>query len=63
MLPIFQPSPEVMQLVHRFFALVDTNSEEVGQIIADEIFTQDGLMVTVNATFQGAAELPLNVVH
>lgn len=55
MWPIPQPSPEVKQLVHRFFALVDTKSEEVGKTIADEIFTQDGLMVTANAMFQGAA--------
>ncbi|KAJ5745091.1 hypothetical protein N7520_010273 [Penicillium odoratum] len=57
MWPISQPSPEVKQLVHRFFSLVDTNSEEVGQTIADEIFTQDGLMVTANAMFQGSAEI------
>ena len=69
MWPISQPSPEVKQLVHRFFALVDTNSEEVGQTIADEIFTQDDLMVTANAMFQGAAgkitfpELLLNLVY
>ncbi|KAJ5585681.1 hypothetical protein N7450_005468 [Penicillium hetheringtonii] len=56
MWPIPQPSPEVKQLVHRFFALVDTKSEEVGKTIADEIFTQDGLMVTANAMFQGAAD-------
>jgi hypothetical protein len=55
MWPIPRPSLEVKQLVHRFFALVDTKSKEVGQTIADEIFTQDGLMVTANAMFQGAA--------
>ncbi|KAJ5096629.1 hypothetical protein N7456_007350 [Penicillium angulare] len=69
MWPITQPSLEVKQLVHRFFTLVDTKSEEIGQIIADEIFTQDGLMVTANAMFQGAAgkvkfpDILLDVVH
>lgn len=72
MWPISQPVPEVKQLVSRFFALVDTNSQEVGQVLADEIFTQDGVFITTNAMFQGAAgKTPppglcpqiLNVVH
>lgn len=53
--PISQPSSEVKQLVDRFFSLVDTNSQEVGQTLADEIFNQDGVFITANATFQGAA--------
>lgn len=55
MWPISQPSTEVKQLVHRFFALADTNSQEVGQVLADEIFTQDGVFITANNKFQGAA--------
>ncbi|KAE8332945.1 hypothetical protein BDV39DRAFT_199949 [Aspergillus sergii] len=57
MWPISHPSPEVKQLVSRFFALVDTNSEEVGQALADEIFTPDGVLITANAMFQGSAEI------
>ncbi|KAE8141783.1 hypothetical protein BDV38DRAFT_278567 [Aspergillus pseudotamarii] len=57
MWPISQPLPEVKQLVYRFFALVDTNSQEIGQVLADEIFTQDGVLITANAMFQGAAEI------
>ncbi|KAJ5756892.1 uncharacterized protein N7511_007074 [Penicillium nucicola] len=55
--PSLQPSSGVKQLVSRFFALVDTNSEEVGQTLADDIFTQDGVFITANGTFQGAAEI------
>ncbi|KAE8359561.1 hypothetical protein BDV27DRAFT_149472 [Aspergillus caelatus] len=53
--PVSQPLPEVKQLIYRFFALVDTNSQEVGPVLADEIFTQDGVLITANAIFQGAA--------
>lgn len=55
MWPTSQPLPEVKQLVYRFFALVDTNSQEVGQILADKIFTQGGVFITANDVFQGAA--------
>lgn len=55
MSPISQPSSEIKQLVNHFFALVDTNAEDVGQRLADEVFTQDGTFIMANATFQGAA--------
>lgn len=55
MWPISQPSSEVKQLVNCFFTLVDTNSQEVGKTLADAIFTQDGVFITANGTFQGAA--------
>ncbi|OJJ67050.1 hypothetical protein ASPBRDRAFT_34364 [Aspergillus brasiliensis CBS 101740] len=53
--PISKPSPAVKQLISHFFALVDTNSQDVGQVLADEIFTQDGVFITANAMFQGVA--------
>lgn len=49
------PSSDVKQLVERFFTLVDTNSDDVGQTLADELFTNDGVFITANATFQGSA--------
>jgi len=51
----------VKQLVHRFFALVDSKSEQAGQTLANAIFTQDGLFITANATFQGATGKFINL--
>jgi hypothetical protein len=53
--PSTQPPPEIKHLVNRFFALVDTSSEETGQTLANTIFTQDALFTTANDVFQGAA--------
>ncbi|KAF3396249.1 hypothetical protein F1880_007174 [Penicillium rolfsii] len=55
--PISQPSPEVKQLIYRLFALVDRNSPDVGQVLADEIFAQDAVLKTSTATFKGASEI------
>jgi hypothetical protein len=39
--PTFTP-PAVLELVQRFFALVDDTSPRAGDILAEEIFTSDG---------------------
>lgn len=53
--PTSMPSSDVKTLVERFFTLVDTNSDDVGQKLAEEVFTPDAVFITANTTFQGQA--------
>lgn len=47
-------SPEVKALLARFFDLVDAQDPEgSGKRLAEEVFTEDGTLMTANGTFQG----------
>jgi hypothetical protein len=53
-------SPEVKALLARFFDLIDNpDPEGSGKGIADEVFTEDGTLITGNGTFQGRS----GIVH
>ncbi|KAK3045202.1 hypothetical protein LTR09_013083 [Extremus antarcticus] len=48
---------EVKDLVYRFFALVDQNRAGVGEELASNVFTSDGIFAGSVGTFKGTAEL------
>jgi hypothetical protein len=46
---------EVKVLVYRFFSLVDQNRPGVGEELASDVFTSDGIMITSTGKFKGNA--------
>lgn len=43
----------VQNLVNRFYHLADQKDENVGQIVADELFTEDAILAAPTATYTG----------
>lgn len=46
-------SPTTKDLVARFFHLVDQQDDNVGPLLAEEIFTPDARFVSANSAFEG----------
>ncbi|KAI1618052.1 hypothetical protein EDD37DRAFT_254033 [Exophiala viscosa] len=54
------PTPvpsEVKDLINRLFQLVDSKDDNVGTILAEEIFTPDAMFISANGTFNGKDEI------
>ncbi|OAP57542.1 hypothetical protein AYL99_08280 [Fonsecaea erecta] len=50
-------SPATKDLVARFFHLVDQQDDNVGPLLAEEIFTPDARFVSANSAFQGKEKI------
>ncbi|KAK4942972.1 hypothetical protein LTR10_017356 [Elasticomyces elasticus] len=56
-LPPTPISSEVKDLINRIFHLVDQRDDNVGTILAEQIFTPDAMFISANGTFQGKEEI------
>lgn len=53
---VWPPTPvssEVKELLARLFHLVDQKDDNVGTILAEQIFTADASFISANGTFKG----------
>ncbi|KAH0848102.1 hypothetical protein FOPE_01887 [Fonsecaea pedrosoi] len=50
-------SPAVKDLLGRFFHLADQKDDNVGTVLAEEVFTPDGRFVTANGAFEGKEQI------
>jgi hypothetical protein len=53
--PSFSVSVETKQLLERLFSLVDNKSNDSGELLAREVFIQDGKFFGTTGNFEGSA--------
>ncbi|KAL2008852.1 hypothetical protein VTN00DRAFT_7046 [Thermoascus crustaceus] len=49
--------PAVKKLIERYYVLADTNSPESADLLADEVFTETGMMKGAVKSFSGSKEI------
>uniref|UniRef100_A0A8H7N0F5 SnoaL-like domain-containing protein n=1 Tax=Bionectria ochroleuca TaxID=29856 RepID=A0A8H7N0F5_BIOOC len=54
---------EVKSLIERFFETVDTNRDDAGDILADELFAEDGVAYFGAHPFRGIEEIRKSRIH